>query len=124
MKTEIKIAKELLKVAKSLVASERIGDAFYRIDEKDDSTFVDVIFSINTKDRDKTLGWFDSMLQKPGELQRSSRKYGYNDNPNVIPDVSSINGMTFALCFEGNDESDTEGFVKELKRLFGCKELK
>ena len=122
MKQNIKIAKELIKLAKNIVAFELIGDGYYRI-MNEQKKQISVNFSIDTKDRDKVLGWFDAMLSRPTEIIELGKQYGFEDMPDTM-DIKNNTGMILSICLKGNEECDMEGFINELKSQYHCNEIK
>ena len=50
-----KIARQLVAMAKTLVASESIGDAFYHVMD-DSPSQISVVFRIDTTDTDRQMG--------------------------------------------------------------------
>lgn len=122
MNQNIKIAKKLIKLAKSLIATELIGDCYFRIMNEQEKE-ISVNFSINTKDRDKILGWFDAMLGRPTQILEIAKKYGFEDMPDTM-DVGDNVSMILSICLKGNEESDINGLIDELKKVYHCNEIK
>ena len=122
MKQNIKIAKQLIKIAKELIAMEMIGDCYYRI-MNEQKKEISINFYIDTKDRDKILGWFDAMLGKPTQIVEIAKNYGFEDMPDTM-DVKNNQGMTLSICLKGNEKSDMNGLIAELKEKYHCNEIK
>lgn len=119
-----KIAKELIKLAKSLVAVQLIGDSYYRIIDEQEKE-ISINFNIDTTDRDKFMGWMDAMLGRPTEILKIAEKYGFEDMPDTMDTVGNFpKNCYFSICLKGNEQSDMEGLIEELKSLYHCKEVK
>jgi hypothetical protein len=116
------IDKIALKIAKSLVASVP-GNVYYHIMDEN-KKFISVVFNINSKDRDEVMIWFDAMLGRPSEVAKIAEPFGFKDAPGLIDNGLGLDGMTFPICLEGNDESDIEGLIDELKSKYHCNEIK
>lgn len=122
MKNNTKIAKQLIKLAKSLISFELIGQAYYRVMDEQ-ANQISVNFSIQTKDRDQLLGWFDAMLGRPTEIVALAKPYGFEDLPNTM-DVKNMSGTSLSICLKGNANCDMNGLIQELKSKYHCNEIK
>ena len=111
------------RIARKIVASENIGKSYYHIMDED-KKLISVIFNIaNNAKRDVWMGWMDSMLQKPGELEIVAKKYGFVFKQNTMDVGVHLDGAMFSLCYQGGADADMEGFKKELAEKFSCSEI-
>ena len=120
----IKIAKQLVKIAKSLVAFQLIGDVCYRI-MNEQTKQISINFSIDTNDRAKLQGWCDGIPGRPTEIAELGKKYGFQDMPHTMDTKpKNGNGMYFSVCLKGNANCDMNGLIEELKEIYNCTEVK
>lgn len=122
MNKNVRVAKELVRLAKSLVAAE-YGEAYYKI-YADKS--LSVSFKLAFLSYNKFLGWMDAMLSNSEALKKMSGKYGYTLNENTVadPNILNDNGLTFSMFFDADENSDQEGFINELVKTYQAKEIK
>lgn len=116
------IEKIALKIAKSIVASVP-GNVYYHIMDES-KKFISVVFNINSKDRDEVMIWFDAMLGRPSEVAKLAESFGFKDAPGLVDTGLGLDGMTFPICLEGNEEANIEGLIEELKKKYHCNEIK
>lgn len=124
----IKIAKQLIKIAKSLIASQLIGQTSYRL-MNEQKKQISVNFSISTRNRDLFLGWCDSILGRPNEIEKLASQYGFKDMKDTIDDITEVNNRAclsacFSMCLKGEAECDLTGLINALKETYHCKEIK
>lgn len=118
----IRIAKQLIKLAKSLVAFQLIGDAFYRVISDNQ---ISVNFSIETTNTDQLTGWHDAMTGRPTEVATLGKKYGFQIMKDVVDTVATKDKKNCSsICLKGNANCKMERFKEELKKVFNCNEIK
>ncbi len=123
MNNNIKIARQLVAMAKTLVASESIGEAFYHVMD-DSPSQISVVFHIDTTDTDRQMGWFDANLSRPAELDKIAEGHGYAGAKGTVDTKIHLEGLVFTLCYEGSEECDAEGFIDEIAGAYNAKEIK
>lgn len=112
----------LERIARRVAASERIGKAYYHM--MDEST-ISVVFNIaNNASQDIWMGWMDSMLQKPGEIDKVAEKCGLVHEENLIDTGVHLDGAVFSICYKAGENADFDAFKSELENSFGCSEIK
>lgn len=116
------IDKIALKIAKTIIASVP-GNVYYSIIDENKKNIA-VIFNINSKDRDEVMIWFDAMLGRPSEIAKLAEPFGFKDMPQTAVTGFNLDGMTFPICLEGNEESDMNGLIEALKKTYHCNEIK
>lgn len=113
-----------MKIAREMMAAENIGDAFYRIMSESPSQ-ISVTFHIDdTSDTDKMMGWFDANLSRYAELSNIASKYKYKNIKGMVDMKTSLQGMMFPICFEGEEGCDTDGFINDVVKTYRAKEIK
>ena len=110
----------LSRIAKRIIGKLSLGQAFYRILGPGE---ISVIFSINSKKPDEIMGWMDEMLGKKDEIASIASQYDFKFMPDTIDTGTKLDGMTFSLCYNG-DDSNMQSFIDELKKMFDCDEIK
>ena len=116
------IDKIALKIAKTIVASVP-GNVYYSIIDES-KKIIAVIFNINSKNRDEVMIWFDAMLGRPSQVAKLAESFGFKDMPQTAATGFNLDGMVFPICLEGNEESDMDGLIEELKKTYHCNEIK
>ena len=124
MSRNVRIAERLVRLAKMLVAGdEQLGDVYYHVLK--DNKSVSFIFTISSNKIDELDGWMDSMLGMKKMISPIASKYGFEhvkDSMDLV-DVGDA-AMTYPLVYGGDESSDLEGFVNEMKQKYNCVEVK
>ena len=111
------------RIARRIIASDNIGKSYYHVMDEG-KKLISVVFNIaNNAKQDVWMGWMDSLLQKPGELEPVAKKHGFVPKKDTMDVGVHLDGAMFTLCYEGDDKADMEGFKKELADEFGCSEI-
>lgn len=123
----IRIAKELVKIAKMLVAAGAYGEVYYRLVSSNPSTIA-ITFAQTSKDFNKTMGWFDALLSESDAIKKIAPTFGYKQDEKSVADPKSTaainNGMTLSLFFEGEDNCDQKGFIDHILNKYHAREIK
>ena len=121
----IKTAKQLLKLAKSLIAeSNAIGEAYYHVMDEATKTISVIFFIGKTHDAEMFWNWMDYAKDKPSEVEPIAKKYGFVYQPHTTDAGVHLDGTIYDFVYVGGENADMEGFKAELAETFGCKETK
>ena len=116
--------RRVFRIARRITAgAEQFGNAFYHVIN---DRSVSVVFTISSNKTDEMMGWMDSMLSKPGELDAIAKRHKMLRVKNSIDPVKAggENAMTFPMVFSGVTGCDLAGFIEEVKEKYGCDEIK
>lgn len=124
MRDNVRIAERLVRLAKMLVAGdEQLGNVYYHV--LDDNMSVSFIFTLSTNKFDEFNGWMDSMLGMKNSIDPIAKIYGFSHDRKSMDlvDVGDAS-MTYPLVYVGDESSDLNGFVDEMKKKYNCVEVK
>ena len=124
MNNNMRIAERLVRLAKMLVAGdEQLGDVYYHVLK--DNKSVSFIFTLNTNKFDEFNGWMDAMLGMSGKIEPIAKSHGFKHDSNSIDPVNVGDAsMTYPLVYVGDESSDLNGFIDEMKSKYNCVEVK